>query len=256
MDVLQRGSILHEILEKVYARLKAQGGAIHPDQRDAALEALHDAARRVFESAPARYGFRASAVWRGEQAVMLRQLEALIRDDFSENGALNKIFGAGRRIHAAERAFEGDLPLIEGGALRVRGVIDRIDRLGDRYFLIDYKSGSGMSAYAVDQLKRGRNVQLWVYMLAAEGALGLLTAGAAFLHIPNRAVSGALPAEYSDLVGGARARLTRVIGAARRGDFSAEPNGREKGRCAAHCDYAKLCRIGVRGRDKPDVDGE
>lgn len=256
MDVLQRGSVLHEILEMVYARLAVDKVAVQPDHLDAALDILREAARRVFAAAPAKYGFRPSATWRGEQTVMLRQLVALIRDDFSADGALNKKFGAGRSIHATEQAFEGDLPLIEGGSLRVRGVIDRIDQSGDRYFLIDYKSGSGTSAYSVAQLERGRNMQLWVYMLAAERALGLPTDGAAFLHIPNRAISGALTAAYADLVGGARSRLTRVIGAARRGDFSAEPNGREKGKCAAYCDYARLCRIAVRGRNGHDVDGE
>jgi hypothetical protein len=93
-------------------------------------------------------------------------------------------------------------------------------------------------------------------MAAAERALSLPIGGAAFLHIPNRKISGALTADYGDLVAGARARLTRVIDMARRGDFSAEPNGREKGKCAAHCDYARLCRIAVRGRGSGNDAGE
>lgn len=256
MDVLQRGGILHEILDRVYARLSAEGVALQPEHLDGALAALHDAARAVFAAAPGKYGFRPSATWHGEQTVMLRQLEALIRDDFSSDGAPNKKFGAGRRVYTTEKGFEGDLPLIEGGTLHVRGIIDRIDHVGDRYILIDYKSGSGMAAYSVAQLERGRNVQLWVYMLAAERALRLPTAGAAFLHIPNRKISGALAADYGDLVSTARTRLTRVIDMARRGDFSAEPNGREGGKCALHCDYARLCRIAVRGRGGRDDAGE
>jgi ATP-dependent helicase/DNAse subunit B len=256
MDVLQRGSVLHEILDRVYARLSAEGVAVEPEHLDGALAALRDAARAVFTAAPGKYGFRPSATWHGDQAVMLRQLEALIRDDFSGDGALNKRFGAKRRVHATEQRFEGELPLIEDGTLHVRGVIDRIDRMEDGYVLIDYKSGSGTSAYSVAQLERGRNVQLWVYMAAAERALSLPIGGAAFLHIPNRKISGALTADYGDLVAGARARLTRVIDMARRGDFSAEPNGREKGKCAAHCDYARLCRIAVRGRGSGNDAGE
>ncbi len=256
IDVWQRGSVLHDILDRVYKRLAADSVTIQPDNLDTALAALEDVARAVFAAAPEKYGFRPSATWHGDQAIMLRQLDALIRDDFGGDGALSKKFGTGRGIHATEQAFEGDLPLIEGETLHVRGVIDRIDRIGDRYVLIDYKSGSGMSAYSVAQLKRGRNVQLWVYMLAAERALRLPTAGAAFLHIPNRKLSGALTADYGGLVDGARARLTRIIGAAQRGDFSAEPNGREGRKCAAHCDYARLCRIAVRGRSERDDIGE
>jgi ATP-dependent helicase/nuclease subunit B len=255
MDVLQRGGILHEILDRVYTRLSAEGVALQPEHLDGALAALHDAARAVFAAAPGKYGFRPSATWHGEQTVMLRQLEALIRDDFGD-GALNKKFGAGRRVYATEKGFEGDLPLIDDGTLHVRGIIDRIDHVGGRYILIDYKSGSGTTAYSIAQLERGRNMQLWVYMLAAERALRLPTAGAAFLHIPNRKISGALTADYGDLVSTARTRLTQVIDMARRGDFSAEPNGREGGKCAAHCDYARLCRIAVRARGGRDDAGE
>jgi ATP-dependent helicase/DNAse subunit B len=261
MDVLQRGSLLHEILEAVYERLRRDQAPIHADQIEAALALVEREADRLLADAPARHGFRAPATWAQEKQTLKRLVAALIQADFGENSPLDRAFGAGRRVVRVEQAFDADLPLLQTGTLRVRGVIDRIDQVNGQHVVIDYKSGS--TPISLQQLRRGRNVQMGVYLLAAEIALGLAVDGGAFWHLPDRRLSGTIFPHDADERGddarqaldGAKARLSRVIAAAARGDFTAEPNGRESGQCARSCDYAQLCRIALRGKASRANDG-
>ena len=71
--------------------------------------------------------------------------------------------------------FEPNTPLelaVEGKTVRVRGMIDRLDKNDDgRLRVIDYKTGSGR--LNVKELDEGRRIQLPLYALAAQDSLGL-----------------------------------------------------------------------------------
>jgi ATP-dependent helicase/DNAse subunit B len=256
MDALQRGSVLHAILEAVYGAIRDQRLTITPENADIALTILDEKAPPILARAPFEYGFRASAAWAGERLVLQRQLDALIRADFdSDKSPAARALGASRRVVGVERKFEAAIPIIDDGTLTVRGVMDRIDSDGTRAFILDYKTGT--TKIPLKQMVRGRNVQMAVYWLAGI-ALGLDVAGGAFWHIGDREFSGAMGAladekakaglTSADGLAGARARMTQMVDAAARGDFAAEPNGHESGQCARYCEYAKLCRIAVRER--------
>src|SRR5690606_20747021 len=82
------------------------------------------------------------------------------------------------------------------GPLLVRGKIDRIDRVGDAAVVIDYKTGS--TKIGVEELQRGRNFQMMLYLLAAHD---LVTGdpsvprgvhGGVFWSIAKRSVVGSL----------------------------------------------------------------
>jgi hypothetical protein len=61
---------------------------------------------------------------------------------------------------------------LDGRVVRVRGVVDRLDRRPDgRLRVIDYKTGRGRLNPA--ELNDGRRIQLPLYALAAQEALGL-----------------------------------------------------------------------------------
>ncbi len=62
--------------------------------------------------------------------------------------------------------------VVDGKAVRVRGMIDRLDKREDGALrVIDYKTGSGR--LSVRELDEGRRIQLPLYALAAQDALEL-----------------------------------------------------------------------------------
>ena len=254
-DILQLGTLNHAILEETYRDLAADGIAIEPDNVDDALEILHQHAAETLESAPRDFGFRAGALWEQQKAMLLRRLEALVRDDFLDS-PLAKKFGPGPRIPYRQEAPFGlsgspalEIALGDGESLRARGFIDRMDRLGDGVIVVDYKTGT--TGISKRDMEEGRNFQMMLYLLAAEAILrredpGLRVLGGAFWHIRNGEVKGAVEFDADhDEIEAARGHLARYIDRARQGDFAVQPNRPENGRCIRYCEFDQLCRIGI-----------
>jgi len=164
LDVRQRGTIYHVILERLYAAVD------DPTSLVELLAALPGVAGPILEEAPRREGFRATAWWRqtcDEILAVLRQtLEALaeLQEEFVPF-AFEARFG-----------IAGLPPLVVdagGDSFRVRGVIDRVDSApGHRVRIIDYKTG-GPSPYSKRALEEGKKLQAPLYALAARDALEL-----------------------------------------------------------------------------------
>ncbi len=260
MDAAQFGSINHAILEQTYRYFQERELPIVPANLELALEQLEIAAHDVFADAPMRFGFRPSATWPQEQQVIRRRLRALVEQDFSDS-PLNKLAASGDarvpyQLEAAFGYFAGQAPGTpvsvhlsdEAGSLRVRGFIDRIDLVGDRLYVVDYKSGS--TKIDVKELAEGRNFQMMVYLeairaLAARMDEPLRVGGGLFWHIGSRETSGAMT--FSDgepeEIAMARQHLAGYITAARRGDFATHANRPQQGRCVSYCEFSQLCRI-------------
>ncbi|MHB8192618.1 MAG: PD-(D/E)XK nuclease family protein [Bellilinea sp.] len=161
----QLGSILHEVLEKVYPEVA------DPSDIAAVLSHLPTVAQRVFEAAPKNYQFRPSPLWEIQQAELLFILETTVqaiaeldRDQGWQPLAFEAKFGMG-----------GQPPLVlnaPGGKIRLHGLVDRIDINPQKKLrVIDYKSGG--SHLSPQDLIEGRRLQLPIYALAASQALGL-----------------------------------------------------------------------------------
>ncbi|MBL8148065.1 MAG: PD-(D/E)XK nuclease family protein [Anaerolineae bacterium] len=265
LDVRQRGSLLHGILEQTYRRVQAEELAIVPANLERALQFLADEARTAFAYAPRRLGFRPRPGWVQEQARMHAQLIALIAADFSGEVVANVLNGApvpsGGERFVAELEGSYDAPGLLRGAdgepVRVRGRFDRIDRQGDRWLVVDYKSGT--TAIDVKETLRGRNFQMMIYLLALRARQPGAAAGGFFWHLPKQTASGVL---WLDTPGGEQVieegvrHITRRIAEARRGDFSVEPNGLDEGRCSRYCEYQHLCRMTVTARHKQRPEGD
>ncbi len=126
--------------------------------------------------------------------------------------------------------------------IRVRGKIDRIDQTANGVVLMDYKSGS--TPISTTQVIEGRNVQMPVYVFAAE-ALGHRVANAFFVHIRNGKTSGELAkTERDDYLQVAKEHMARFVTQARAGQFPVKPARFENGTCARHCEFGSLCRVG------------
>ncbi|MCC9075098.1 PD-(D/E)XK nuclease family protein [Litorilinea aerophila] len=255
LDARQRGSLLHAILERLYRRLCAEETVPTPATQAQVLACLDACCTEIFQDAPQRYGFRPSPLWHHEQAEIRRQLAALLRWECQENGdrpgfhpfQQELAFGTAGGYPPAHIA-DGD-----GRAIRLRGIIDRIDRDEDgRLRIIDYKSGS--TRYNGRDIEEGRAVQVALYALAAEQLFGEgVVVESIYLHIPTRELSGRLDFAQekarSTLAAACRA-VSQAAEAASAGHFPNLPSRPVGlvGTCADWCDLADLCQVPRHGR--------
>jgi len=261
MDARQRGTLLHEILETAYRRIAADAIVIMPDDPDAlarALAVLDATCNALLPGAPARIGFRASSSWAGEQTTVRRQLRALLVTDFSDKHPLTPLIthaDSARRPFRLESRFGGGavpltLRLDDSTVIAVRGTIDRLDTRADGgLFVIDYKSGS--TPIDSREIVSGRNVQMWLYLEAAQQLYPGRVVGGVFWHIATRTGSGALDVTtHDEVLSAGKARVTRHLSRMKSGDFRSRPSKLESGKCSHYCDFYQLCRPMTIARDK------
>ncbi len=257
-DALVLGSIYHKILENTYERLRDSGATITPEYMDAALQILGEEAESVLNSAPREMHFRATSVWEGEKRVIHRRLEAMVRKDFSEDSPLNRWSDTPRRPYLLEAPFGVTSPLAievaDGEWLRVRGYIDRIDLQGDSAVIVDYKSGS--TKIPTTEMENGRNFQMMLYLVALPHVLASddngappTVAGGMFWHIRSGDSSGEVTPDDA-AIETARAHLAAYLQDGRAGNFAAQANKLEQGKCTRYCEFAQMCRMGTMGRHK------
>jgi len=253
LDALQRGSLLHAILEHLYTQLSESKIAPTNENRETIFQYLDESCEAVFPSAPQRYGFRPGALWEYEQGEIKRLLRALIIWECEGNTPharftpfmLEAGFGIG---------VDGLPPLeVQGDQVqfRLRGMVDRLDRDPDGNLrVIDYKSGS--TTYSKNDLQKGLALQTALYALAAEQYWTndeSRVAESHYWHIPARVASGSLKFDNSVLEDKVAAAVIqqafRCIAQIRGGIFPSAPGkpvqwGKQ---CSSRCDYAPICRV-------------
>jgi ATP-dependent helicase/DNAse subunit B len=237
LDVMQKGTILHKILEETYR------SAENPADVNSVLKQLPKIAKKVFATAPQEYGFRPSELWEIEQEQFLQSLEMTI----TELGNASE----GWLPFAYEQAYGiKDSPLLEiqigDEKIRLRGVIDRLDKNVDGELrVLDYKTGS--SHLANGDLINGRRLQLPLYALAARDALKLgepvdglywtiLAAKAGSLKLAG--FKGKNGSGFDAAVDTMKEHLLNIVTGIRAGEFRPVP---PKGGCPAYCPAAQWC---------------
>jgi ATP-dependent helicase/DNAse subunit B len=157
----QLGSMLHAALEEVYRQVGVD------DSEEQLLAALDVVLPPMLADAPNKFGFNENPLWQIER----KQLSELLSMTLKGLAAQ----GAGFRTRSIEHTFgfNSAAPRIqtECGPITLRGRIDRID-VNDEGDLrvIDYKTGA--SGLDERDLIEGKRLQLPLYALAAEQALG------------------------------------------------------------------------------------
>jgi len=187
------GSLCHRVLRRVAERWSAvhDGAVIEPAQlREVLTAALCDELNTLKASYP-----HLDPVWwevqeRNTHRTLSRLLESEITRWESSDRALSP--------WSAEVSFatecEWGEPCAVGPSLRLRGVIDRVDLSPDRTeaVLVDYKLGDKKNA--LDAMRAGQDLQLPLYVWAAERALSLpgnlRVEGCAYYSIRDGKVSG------------------------------------------------------------------
>ncbi len=264
MDALQRGTLVHAILEDTYRELSQRGVSITPDYMETALTVLREVAARILPTAPQTYGFRPSVLWAQEQATLMRKIEALVKADFSEKSPLGKTFKGERIPYMQEVPLSGDdKPLqlrLDGNLVNVRGYIDRIDRIGDHAIVVDYKTGS--SSIPIKEMTEGRNFQMMLYLLAGQAILETQLesdssapnqiTGGTFWHL-NRDTSGVVhldKPEDEEALEKAQTQLGEHLRQGRSGNFASVPNRKGGTACSHYCEFTQFCRVSIMNRRK------
>jgi len=251
-DILQLGSLNHKILEETYNQLKADGVRIHPEDHDFALSTLEAIATEWFNKAPQVFGFHESAMWESEKSIILSRLKSLVSLDFSDDSPLNA-FGANREIHQQELSFNNiRIPLSDDiDPIQIRGFIDRVDRVGDKLLVVDYKTGS--SPINTSEMLEGRDFQMMTYALALMTILettesDLELAGGMFWHLRNLSASGKFDINNADdiqAIDTAKQHIADNLKKGRDGQFAVHANHIEEGKCVRYCEFSHLCRMSV-----------
>jgi ATP-dependent helicase/nuclease subunit B len=228
-DVRMLGSMLHKILEDVYRAAS---------DLETCLTLLPEKARAEFERAPQEYGFRPTALW----IVQQRELERRLRETILALDDVSKGFTP-FRMEARFGMGQPSLVLqTEVGEVRLHGYIDRLDVAPDGSLrVIDYKSGG--STISARHLQEGRRLQLPIYALAAQEALGLGEVSSGFYwHIQSVKASslklekfeGGVDAAFTTAV----AHVGKHVNNIRAGRF--EPKPPADG-CPSYCPAVGFC---------------
>ena len=118
----------------------------------------------------------------------LRDLASIILQDLLGEFSHSRFLPAAFELHIGGKAPDAPAPyeieLTDGSHIRLSGVVDRVDcyKKDDRVYLrvVDYKSGS--KEFALSDIRRGLNVQLFVYLFALCRG-GCIPAGAVYLAV-------------------------------------------------------------------------
>jgi ATP-dependent helicase/DNAse subunit B len=228
-DVRVLGTMLHKVLEEVYRTASDLEGC---------LAVLPEKARAVFTAAPKEHGFRPTPLWEVQKAELERCLRATII-------ALAEISQGYAPLRVEARFGMGEPPLVlqtEAGEVRLHGYIDRLDTAPDGTLrVIDYKAGS--TPISAGHLKEGRRLQLPIYALATQDALGLgEVASGLYWHILKAEASSLKLEKYEGGAGAAfataLAHIGRHVKGVRAGHFEPEPPAEG---CPNYCPAVGFC---------------
>ena len=255
---LEKGSLVHGILERFIRHVHEQGTLPGPGEPWSAehREALRRTAESGFEEAEARGVTGKPLMWEMEREEILTDLhtfleqDSVVRDRFGVSpSSVEARFGTGGDSWPAA-VFELD----DGTVIRFRGVIDRVDagEGGARVLVLDYKTGGAWSyrSLADDPIDRGQRLQLGVYSLAAQRALGAdAKVSAAYWFVTSRGNFAFSPAEPFSLQNqSVRERfaegVSTIVSGIGSGAFPANPgkiDNRGGFENCRYCDFDSLC---------------
>jgi ATP-dependent helicase/DNAse subunit B len=236
LDARKLGNIYHHILEGVYQASSVS----NPTDLAQLLGALPDVARSVLDAAPRREGFRETAWWDQIRDEILgnvqRSLQALADLPREYTPCLYEV-PFGLRGQPALVVHDGQDRFL------VRGFIDRLDcDAAGRIRVIDYKT-AGPSSFTNKAVLEGKKLQLPLYALAAQQALGLGTATEGFYwHVQHAEHSSFTLARFA---GGPEAamdvavlRAWEAVRGVREGVFTPHPP--DSG-CPRYCPASGFC---------------
>jgi ATP-dependent helicase/nuclease subunit B len=249
MDVMQRGSLLHAILEELHRKLAVNGIVLAPETQPQILAELDEVCVDIFSTAPKKLGFRPNALWKYEQEELKNLLAALVRWE-CENPGLYLPFEQEFRF-GVKGSEAPAYPLVTSNeeAFLFHGVVDRIDRTeNDELRILDYKSGS--TTYSKKDMAEGLAFQNPLYAIVVKNLLEKPVLSSAYLLIPKRDFSGKLKfseghPEDDETVQSAIDQVGNFVHQIRSGYFPNLPAKPTSGSfaCSSYCPFSSMCRV-------------
>lgn len=263
---LERGSLVHEILEKFVEAARSRRDLPKPNVawRDDQRELLLRIAADAFADAEARGVTGKQVLWQIARDEMLIDLAAFldvdtqVRQQYGMSPVgIEANFGIGE-----DGWLPAILTLADGTQVSFRGKIDRIDADDSRKraLVLDYKTG-GSSSYRKlkdDPIDRGQRLQLAIYSLAARQALGARSKGsypdvsAAYWFVTGRGKFELMPSppvniQDEGVMERFREGLSTIVDGIRQGLFPANPGAGNPNDAYNYetncrfCDFKTLC---------------
>jgi RecB family exonuclease len=235
LDAMDRGRLLHTVYEAAFREAREKGlqptGAAF---EGLALDVLEREARRIARDVPPP-----------GRVVQARQMVAL-REDVRSFAEMVARRGAAWEALELRFGFQGEPPAdleLNGGLVKLRGAIDRVDRVDGTVTVIDYKTGSSTRYESRHgTFHGGRRLQNVVYANVAESLLGYRVDRMEY-HFPTRK-------GQNEAIGYDRAALRRGLGLIDRlleGVAAGRFLPTEEPKDCTFCDYATICRHSVEG---------
>ncbi len=238
LNAMDRGRLLHSVYERALREARERGMVTaDPAFRTLALDVLEDEAGLMRRDLPPP----GESVWVREMIELREDVRSFV----------TMTAGAGESWEALELrfGFDGEPPAVlglEGGPLRLRGAIDRVDREAGKLVVIDYKTG-GTERYERKHgtFHGGRRLQNVLYSAVAGALLGSDVDRMEY-HFPTRKGG-------NEIIGYTGEELRRGLGLVERlldmvaaGRFlpTNDPDD------CRFCDYAPVCRHRVEGWDR------
>ena len=255
-SALDRGLILHAVLEQLYRDLQPRPGVpvvLNEEQLTALWPRVQDDLRTRLEREP-RFANRAAFLRDIEWERLCRMLQRFLKNEVARAQT--------RRLHPAyfEHHFgssrHAPLPLGDG-SVHLRGVIDRIDLSDDNpeeAVVVDYKSSAVMS---LRELEGGKILQAPIYALALARLTGFTPLGVEFmglkqgeakaiyrecaqsLQLPTRGVKWLADDAWQAFLDENEARICAAAAAIRAGLVDLAPT---TPRCPRDCEFFAICR--------------
>jgi ATP-dependent helicase/nuclease subunit B len=248
IEPLDKGNLLHGILEETFNRGKKEGWL---RQRDlsAGKRTLKQVAQKTFETFEKEGVTGAPGLWLFDKQKMQEELEGVLQRVIQDEDWLpmdfEVAFGAGANERPVHLGFE------DGSFLSLQGRMDRVDVSSDGKALrvVDYKTGSS-SGYTNNQIKAGTKLQLPFYLYALSRIYPEKEATTALYDFITQK-GGYLQKQFDSPGAGALEKtlvqvLSGVLQCAEGGLFPAA------GKDCEGCDYRRFCGTGMeeRGRRK------
>ncbi len=254
---MHKGSLVHRVLEEFLGTVKDDGtlpqsGAPWDSRHRNALSGI---ARGNFRRAEAEGVTGKALMWELDQEDILNDLYSFLEEDTR----LRRRFGLSPAYLESRFGLGGDswpapeLWLDDSVSIRFRGVIDRIDvsPSGKDALVMDYKTGrpNPYSGLKDDPIDKGKHLQLAVYSLAAQQALGTdAKVRAAYWFVSSRGGFSVVPESPVDMAEGEtqtrfKEGVSAIVAGIRGGVFPANP-GREDNQDfhnCRYCDFKPLC---------------
>jgi len=257
LDPLTRGSLLHELYAQLGRECRARGERLAP--RHAAR--LREVGEARLQALCVEIPPPSAHVFEREQAALLRDLDlflALEGSDASRSPVGFEVsFGAGAgEGEPLARAEPVTVVLGPGLRLRIRGRIDRIDRLAaGGYAVIDYKTGGYWPANWSGWFGGGRQLQHALYAAVAvellrptDPAARVVDSQYYFPTVKGRGERVERPPKPAAALGAVLGDLVAVV---RGGAFVHTPTGDD----CRFCEFGRACGPDPAVRAQRKVDG-